>query len=149
MSTLATITLGVLADKSGTDIDTIRAYQAHGLLPRPRRVGTDLLLYRKDDVARVVFIRRALALGFSPDTIRELLSLAEKKSAKCGDVQAIAQRHLQEVRRKLADLLRMERELAPLLETCRPEASAMECPILQALVSSDKDRAAGASSAPP
>ena len=149
MSTLATITLGVLAERSGTDADAIRSYQRLGLLSRPRRVGRDLLLYREDDVQRVVFVRRALRLGFPHDAVSDLLSLMDRKSAKCGDAYAIAVRHLEEIRRKMADLLRLEQVLAPLVATCRPESNTTECPVLNALVASDKDRAAASSKMPP
>ena len=141
MPALATITAGVLAEKSNTDIDVIRSYQRLGLLPRPSRVGGGLLLYRREDIDRVLFVRRALSLGFSHDVVRELLALAGKRSKKCGDVYAIAQRHLEDIRSRIADLMRMEQALAPLLDDCQPETSVTDCPILRALAARPADRA--------
>jgi MerR family transcriptional regulator, mercuric resistance operon regulatory protein len=141
MPALATITAGVLAEKSGTDIDVIRSYQRLGLLPRPSRVGGGLLLYRREDIDRVLFVRRALSLGFSHDAVRELLALVDdKRSKKCGDVYAIVRRHLEDVRSRIADLVRMEQALAPLVDDCRPETSVAECPVLRALAARPGDR---------
>ena len=71
-------------------------------------------------------------LGFSLDEIRRLLQLAEKDAASCGGVQVVTLDHLAEVRRKIADLQRLERILSEAAEQCEG-GTAPECPILEAL----------------
>ena len=133
MPALATITIDVLAMKSGVDTETIHSYQRSGLVPKPRRVANDLLLYRIDDVERLIFIRRAMGLGFSVEAVRELLGLSAKKPKACADVHEIANRHLADVRRRMADLARMESALAPMVESCPRRGGLATCPILNSL----------------
>jgi DNA-binding transcriptional MerR regulator len=73
MPTLASITLEALSERSGVDIETIGAYQRQGLIQKPRRVARNLALYQSDCIERVMFIRHALHLGFSPEAVHELL----------------------------------------------------------------------------
>jgi MerR family mercuric resistance operon transcriptional regulator len=133
MPALATITVGVLSEKSGVDIKTIHAYQRLGLVPRPRRVAGHLLLYRIEDIGRLIFIRRALELGFSLDAVRELLGLARTKPKGCADIHEIAGRHLADLRRRIADLARMEEALAPLVESCPRQGGLAACPVINTL----------------
>jgi MerR family mercuric resistance operon transcriptional regulator len=97
MPGLATITVGVLSDKSGVDADTIRIYQRLGLLPKPRTVAGNLLLYRVEDIDRLIFIRRARDLGFSFEAITEMLELAQKRQKNCAQIHEVADRHLADI----------------------------------------------------
>ena len=133
MPALATITIEVLAKKSGVDPPSILDFQRQGLVPRPHRVAGGLLLYRTEDIERLMFIRRAIELGFSVDSVRELLGLASKKPQACADVHEIANRHLADVRRRIAELARLERVLAPLVESCTGRRALEACPILSSL----------------
>lgn len=133
MPALATITIDVLSRGSGIDIATIHAYQRLGLVPKPRRVGGNLLLYSTDDVTVVVFVQRALALGFSPQAVRDLLRLANGRPNGCSEVHALAQEHLKDIKRRISELQSMEKALAPLVAHCGPDRPVEDCPILQAL----------------
>jgi len=146
MPALATITIEVLAERSGVDHEAILAYQRHGLVPKPRRVAGGLLLYRTEDVERLVFIRRAAELGFSIDSVRELSGLADRKPKDCADVHDIASRHLSDVRRRIAELERLESALAPLVQSCSRSVGLEGCPILTSLAHPDTRQQAMAAS---
>ena len=133
MSALATIAIGALADQAGVDVAKIQAYEKLGLIHRPRRTVGGLQLYRLDDVARVTFIRRTQELGFSLQAIRELLAMTEKSTSNCGDVHVLAERHLEDIRRRRDDLARLETMLAPLVAACPQKGSVDHCPIVNAL----------------
>jgi MerR family mercuric resistance operon transcriptional regulator len=133
MPALATITIDVLSRESGIDIDTIHSYERISLVPKPRRVAGNLLLYSTDDVSGVVFAQKALALGFSPQAVRDLLRLANGRPNSCAEVHALAQRHLKDIKRRIAELRSMEKALAPLVADCSPDLPVEDCPILQAL----------------
>ena len=92
------------------------------------------MLYRIEDLDRLEFVRRALSLGFTTEAIRELMKLHEGKSKRCDDAHAIAQRHLDNVRRQLSELRRIEQALALLVAGCQPNAAIAECPVLQAFI---------------
>jgi MerR family mercuric resistance operon transcriptional regulator len=138
MPALAKITIDVLSEQSGIDIATIHSYERLGLVPKPRRIAGNLLLYSTDVVSVAMFVQRALGLGFAPQAVRELQRLANGGPTRCGDIHALAQHHLQDVKRRIAELRSMEKALAPLVACCTPELPAEECPILQALAHSPK-----------
>ena len=80
---------------------------------------------------RLAFIRRSRALGFNLEDIRSLLDLAEGGNA-CGEIRETALAHLASVRRKIADLRRMETILAKTTAQCEGGTGA-DCPIVSAL----------------
>ncbi len=124
--------IGELAEASGCHFETIRYYEKLGLLPKPLRSPSGYRAYRADDVARVRFIARGRALGFSLDEVRSLLELGESPDLSCDDVDTLARHHLQEVRAKLAQLQRMEAELVATVDRCRGGQRA-SCAVLQSL----------------
>lgn len=114
----ATLTIGHLARRTRTKVETVRYYEKIGLLPPPRRTQGNYRSYGEDDLARLSFVRRARDLGFSVDQIRVLLSLSDDKSRDCATVDEIASAHLDEIDRKLADLVSLRREIAALVTPC-------------------------------
>lgn len=111
--------IGELAAATATKVETIRFYEKSGLLPLPARTGGNYRSYGPEHLQRLSFIRRARDLGFSLDNVRELLALADERDQPCGAVDAIASRHLAEVKRKIADLQAMGAELDRVLRSCR------------------------------
>ncbi len=132
MSAPETFPIGVLSERSGVNIETIRYYERVGLLPRPARSGGGYRLYQAGDADRLCFVRRARDLGFSLDEIRRLLDLADQKSRSCRRVHDIATEHLTQVRQKIADLRRMERILGAMVKTCA-QGTVPTCPLLETL----------------
>jgi DNA-binding transcriptional MerR regulator len=62
-----------LASRSGATVDTVRYYQAKGLLPAPRRQGR-VALYDEGHLARIERIRALQARGFTLATIARIVS---------------------------------------------------------------------------
>ena len=132
MTTAWMISIGALAKRSGVRAETIRYYETEGLLPKPERTAGGYRLYDASDVERLSFIRQARDLGFTLDTVRRLLGLADRKVNTCDEVRELAGSHLAEVRAKLADLRRMERVLSSLVRSC-DGSTVPECLLLEAL----------------
>ena len=126
------LTIGALADLTGTKVETIRYYERLGLLAAPARTAGNYRSYEPSDVGRLSFIRRARDLGFSLDQVRALLDLADQKDRSCETVDALARGHLAEVKRKIADLKGLRRELDSLISQCS-HGTIAECRILEAL----------------
>src|SRR3546814_11281351 len=57
--------IGKLAKATGTKVETIRYYESVGLLAPPARTKSNYRAYSAQHLARLSFIRRARALGFS------------------------------------------------------------------------------------
>jgi MerR family transcriptional regulator, copper efflux regulator len=134
------MTIGRLAKAAGVNIDTIRYYERHGLLPRAARRESGYREYAAGDVARLSFIRRAKDLGFSLTDIAELLSLSKDRRSDMRGVKRKAEERLADVERKIAELRRVQRGLKTLIDACPGHGELATCPIVAAL-SADRDGA--------
>lgn len=126
------ITRGALAKRAGCHLETVRYYEKIGLLPPPNRSDSGYRLYDAEDQRRLRFILRARELGFSIEELRSLLSLVDSRAYTCGDVHHLAIDHLGSVRRKIADLKRLQRTLTTISDSCSG-GTMPECPIIDAL----------------
>ncbi len=124
-------TIGALADAAGVNVETIRFYQRKGLIPEPNRPLGSIRRYGNADLARVRFIKAAQRLGFSLDEVAELLMLED--GTQCGKARKLAERKLQGVREKLADLRRIESALGRLVAHCNSVRGSVKCPLISSL----------------
>lgn len=124
--------IGELARAADTKAETIRYYERIGLVAAPPRTAGNYRDYSTAHVSRLTFIRRARDLGFSIEQIRALLDMADQKEQSCEAVDVIAREHLAEVKRKLADLSALRRELESMIGQCR-HGTVAECRILEVL----------------
>jgi len=124
-------TIGKLSKATGVNVETIRYYEKIGLLPEPPRSAGGHRLYSDGHLKRLGFIRRGRELGFTLEEIRNLLGLVDG-GYTCGEVRAAALEHLANIRRKIADLKRMERTLSGTAARCKG-GDAPDCPIVDAL----------------
>src|SRR5262252_2657995 len=98
------IPIGEVSRLTGVNIETIRYYERIKMLPAPQRTASGRRVYGPHEARILAFIRRSRELGFSLDEIRALLRLGAPGKASCGQVKAIANHHLQDIRAKLGDL---------------------------------------------
>lgn len=125
------LTIGAFAEAAGVNVETIRFYQRKGLLSEPDRPQGSIRRYGQADVTRVRFVKTAQRLGFSLDEIAELLRLED--GAHCDEASALAERKLNDVREKLADLARMESVLSELVCACHARRGNISCPLIASL----------------
>ena len=125
------LSIGRLAGNAGVSVETIRYYQRRGLLAEPKKPMNGHRLYTESFVKRVRFIKRAQVLGFTLDEIVELLQLEE--ALDCADTREFAERKLQLLESKLADLTAMQKALTKLLRECDLTGATGTCPIIHAL----------------
>jgi MerR family mercuric resistance operon transcriptional regulator len=131
MPAIAPVTIAGLARLSGVDVESIRSYEALGLLPRPRRRRgrSGDVAYHGEHLERLWIIRRALALGFTLPAIGDLLGV-KGQYRTCGDVYVIAQRTLDAIRESGVT---PSPDLERLTEVCPRRGSANDCPLLAEL----------------
>jgi MerR family mercuric resistance operon transcriptional regulator len=130
-SNLENLTIGTFAKAAGVNVETIRFYQRRGLLPEPDKPYGSIRRYTASDVSRVQFIKAAQRLGFSLDEIADLLALED--GSHCSEARAQAERKLADVRARLADLRRIERVLADLVQRCCATSGDVRCPLIASL----------------
>ena len=129
---LPRLTIGALGKRTGCKVETIRYYERIGLLPAPARSQGGHRHYGETTLKRLNFIRRARHLGFSLDTVRALLALADGEGETCEEVERIVSRHLKDVRVKRDDLAVMEGVLSEMVSRCAG-GTMPDCPLIEAL----------------
>jgi MerR family mercuric resistance operon transcriptional regulator len=125
---------GELARLTGSNLETIRYYEKIGMIPEPPRTASGYRVYDETHVSRLRFILRARELGFAIGEIRGLLGLVDDGTQTCAEVKERTERHLANVRAKIADLQRIEQVLATTAAQCSGE-NVPDCPVLEALAS--------------
>lgn len=128
----AEITIGELSKRTGVNIETIRYYERREILPKPARSTGGHRLYTTEQTKRLIFVRRSRELGFTLTEVRALLSMADDQRATCADVRQFTAAHLEDVRRKRADLAQLERVLVGMIDEC-DRGEVPDCPIIDAL----------------
>ncbi len=124
--------IGEAAEASGVSAKMIRYYEDIGLIPPAARTESGYRNYSESDIHRLSFVRRARELGFSVKEIAELLSLWSDRSRQSAEVKRIAQAHIADLRRKVAQLESMVGTLQTLVDCCAGD-DRPECPILEQL----------------
>ncbi len=126
------LSIGTLAKRTGTKVQTIRYYEQIGILPEPDRTEGGQRRYDGEDIDRLAFVRHARQLGFTLDAIRELLSLSDTPDRSCADVDRIAHRQLNEVEIRIARLTDLRKELKRMLRECSQD-TVSDCRVLEVL----------------
>lgn len=121
-----------LARLTGCNLETIRYYESVGLMPDPPRTASGHRRYGAAHVERLNFVMRSRDLGFTMEEIRGLLSLVDRGSHTCAEVERVGRHHLDVVRAKIRDLQAIEAVLAQTISRCTG-SDAPNCPLLDVL----------------
>ena len=132
MSKTAGFTVGALSKHCKVNYETIRYYEKIGLLAAPARSANGYRRYELKDIRRLFFIRRARELGFSLESIRELLGLVDKGACTCAKVHERMTLQLADIQGKIADLQRLEKAITAMIAQCS-KGKVPECPVIDAL----------------
>ena len=125
-------TRGVLARRTGCNIETIRYYEKIGLMPEPPRSPNGYRQYNENHERRLLFIMRGRELGFTIGDLTSLLDLVDRRAVTCGEVEKLAMSHLSSVREKINDLKRMESALSDTVSSCSGQ-DVPDCPLIDRL----------------
>ncbi|WP_052284895.1 Zn(2+)-responsive transcriptional regulator [Kluyvera genomosp. 1] len=124
--------IGELAKLAGVTPDTIRYYEKQQMMSHDVRTEGGFRLYTTDDLQRLKFIRHARQLGFTLESIRELLSIrVDPEHHTCQESKGIVQARLSEVESRIAELQAMQQALSKLNDACCGTSHSSEfCSIL-------------------
>lgn len=126
------LTIGTLARRTGTKVQTIRYYEQIRLMPEPGRTSGGQRRYGEAELDRLAFIRHSRQLGFSLEAIRELLDLSDHPEKSCEEADRIARRHLRQVEQRMERLEALRTELARMVQECSG-GSTSDCRVLDVL----------------
>jgi len=124
--------IGEASAASGVSAKMIRHYEDIGLVRPPKRSRSNYRTYSGNDVHMLRFVKRARSLGFSVTEIKALLALWQNKGRSSAAVKKIARAHIDELKRKIAELGSMVQALEHLERHCHGDGRP-ECPILEHL----------------
>ena len=110
------ITANVLAKQSDVSLYTVRHYTRIGLLKPHRNSQNNYKIYQPSDAVRVRFIKAAGSLGFSLSEIADVLDEAKQGNSPCPLVREIIVRRIEENRRKIKEMQRLQRKMERALE---------------------------------
>lgn len=131
--------IGEAAKASGISAKMIRYYESIELIPKSLRTEAGYRSYTQNDLYTLRFIKRSRKLGFSLETIKDLLSLWRDSDRASADVKAIAQVHIVELEKQISELTEMRDTLNHLVETCAGN-NRPDCPILRSLATECLDK---------
>ena len=125
-SQAVSMTIGRLAAAAGVSVETVRYYQRRALLEEPLKPDRGVRAYGAQHLERLDFIRRAQAMGFTLEEVRQLDAL--NRTGSCAETRGLAAAKLAIVRTRILELCRLETELASLVERCDSTVAGQPCP---------------------
>ena len=115
--------VGSIAKKAGVGVQTLHYYERIGLLPKPTRSEANYRLYSPDALRRVRFIKKAQALGFRLEEIKQILDLKSHGRAPCRKVTELGEHHLREIDARIAHLRTYRRAVSESLSSWREKTA--------------------------
>ena len=125
--------IGELATACDCPVETIRYYEKIGLLPQAARLANGYRSYEDTHRKWLQFILRSKQLGFSQDEVRRLTDLAHRKRPACADVHELLEEHVNDVRKRIQELERLQRALVRLRSQCQ-NGTLHDCPVIDELM---------------
>ena len=126
--------IGSVAAAAGVNVQTLRYYEDLRLIAKPERTDGGFRVYAPETIRRVRFIKKAQALGFSLDEIRELIALTNHAGTTCKkEVRAVIGQKLEILDHRIQQLQSMRKALSELQTSCKGSGSKTDCPILDSL----------------
>lgn len=126
--------VGELARQTGKTVRALRLYEEIGLLRPVGRSAGGYRLFGSDATARVEWIGKLQAMGFSLPRIREFLALCEESSRApdaMSRVRQIFRERLGEIKNHISELVSLKHELEEslnYLESCHTCDTALVLP---------------------
>jgi len=133
--TIQLLTIGKLAERTGTSPDTLRYYEKMGLIKAASRSEAGYRIFGEDAERILQFIKGAKTLNFTLEEIRQLLTLNRSDKATCAEVLNRTTGKIIESEQKIRELKGVKKALIALTENCPGgEASTADCPILDYII---------------
>jgi DNA-binding transcriptional MerR regulator len=112
-----------IIEMTGVNRETLRFYEANGLLPKINRKDSGYRDYPEQTIARLEFITKAKSAGFTLKEIKSLLDLQQKKGP-CRSVRDTAKNKRQEIALKIQALKEMDTALRKFILECEKDGES-------------------------
>jgi len=124
--------IGEAAQLSGVSTKMIRYYESIDLLRKAQRHGNTYRDFDERDIHDLLFIRRSRSLGFSIETIRQLLALWRDTTRPHMELKEIVGKHIEELEQRIHEMNQITETLKSLSARCSGH-DRPDCPILHDL----------------
>ena len=145
MSSSTYFQIGKLARQTGLAVGTIRYYSDLGLLQPAIRGDNGYRYYNQDAVRQVEFIKKAQALGFTLEEIKQILNVRDRGEKPCNLVQSLLDRKIEQIETQIEQMTLFKAELEEYRTAWRnkptPESQPQEvCPLISSVSLNEKVR---------
>lgn len=111
MSTVTYFKIGELANQTGLAVGTLRYYSDLGLLIPVYRGDNGYRYYSQDANSQVEFIKKAQALGFTLEEIKQILDVRDRGEKPCDLVQSLLNDKIEQLELKIQRMTSFKGEL--------------------------------------
>lgn len=126
--------IGELAKLSGVTVETIRFYEAQGIIPKPARSFNNYRSYNESHLRRMQFIRHCRSLDISLDDIKILIDVDARRNEDADKVHAMIASHLKKIDEQIDSLKQLRQHLGLLALCCHGNhANGEPCGIIEGL----------------
>lgn len=125
--------IGELTARTGCPAETIRFYEAEGLLQAPERASNNYREYGEEHVRRVTFVMRCRSLDMAHDEVRVLLRLQDEPGTPCDEVRAMLDEHANHVDARIAELNALKHHIQHIRDACTDGECIGACGALESL----------------
>jgi len=123
--------IGEFAEQAGVNRETLRYYERRGLLRPARRTASGYRVYDRESAARLLFIKRAQAFGFSLEEVRDLLTTKPENPRSCNRVRSMLDGKMEELAERVRETQHFHRQLARYRNRCAEALAEGEaCPVI-------------------
>lgn len=129
--------IGELAKVTGVSVETIRFYEAEGLLPEPRRGLNNYREYAMLHRERLQFIRHCRSLDMSLDDVKVLLQMTHEGDSQAHAAHRLVESQIAKVDERIRELNVLKKHLQELQSHCNGHHQGKACGILVSLGASE------------
>ncbi|PJG83095.1 Cd(II)/Pb(II)-responsive transcriptional regulator [Caviibacterium pharyngocola] len=110
--------IGQLADVVGCTVETVRFYEKQGLLMPAERTAGNFRIYTDEHLKRLSFICYCRSLDISLNEIKMLLNLDNATKEQEKEINALLDRHIKEIAKRIHELDHLRIQLIQLKGKC-------------------------------
>ncbi len=111
MSEVAYLKIGELAKQTKAKVGTLRYYSDIGLLQPLHRGDNGYRYYAENASEQVEFIKKAQALGFTLEEIKQILDVRDRGEIPCNFVQSLLENKIEELAIQIKQMTLFKSEL--------------------------------------
>ncbi len=138
MSKSTNLKIGELAKQTGFAVGTLRYYSDLGLLQSVQRGDNGYRYYSQDAGQQVEFIKKAQALGFTLEEIKQVLDVRDRGEKPCVLVQSLLDSKIEQIQIQIRRMTLFKTELEEYrtawTNNPNPESMPQEvCPLISSV----------------